>query len=272
MSTNLSEDNIPNDLDLAQYTRAPRTDVPTGITLAQRLEVVALPKPPATIKRSLSLVIACGQRLQTSWSRRDTFTPKASSRPIDQRADNAFGCLYGRLDTLANLPHDQYPRAKRASILRDSLFPDGLLFLTREYAVQWAEADKRVRRIKDEGLQKEIDDLCGPECLAEVKRTHAEYAQMVGVATTSTAPAALPSVSEPLRALHRAITAYSLQLVALYLESETSEATRDAIRAALRPLDDLRASASRPTAGDEDKDPQDPKPPVDPSADGGPTK
>ena len=268
MSTNLSEDNLPDDLDLAQYTRAPRTDVPTGITLAQRLEVVALPKPSATIKRSLSLVISCGQRLQTAWSRRDTFTPKASSRPIDQRADNAFGCLHGRLDTLANLPHDQYPRAKRAAFLRDSLFPDGLVFLTREYAVQWAEADKRVRRIKDEGLQKEIDDLCGPECLAEIKRTHAEYAHMVGVATTSTAPAALPSVSEPLRALHRAITAYSLQLVALYLESETSEATRDAIRAALRPLDDLRASASRPTSGG---DQPDPSPAADPT-DAGPTK
>ena len=91
---------------------------------------------------------------------------------------------------------------------------------------------------------------------------------MVGVATTSTAPAALPSVSEPLRALHRAITAYSLQLVALYLESETSEATRDAIRAALRPLDDLRASASRPTSGG---DQPDPSPAADPT-DAGPTK
>jgi len=268
MSTNPSEDNLPDDLDLAQYTRSPRTDAPTGITLAQRLEVVALPKPPPAIKRSLGLVVSCGKRLQTAWSRRDTFAQKVDSRPIDQRADNAWSCLYGRFDNLACLPHDEYPRAKRASILRDSLFPDRLTFVTREYAVQWAEADKRVRRIKDEGLQKEIDDLCGPECLAEIKRTHAEYAQMVGVATTSTAPAALPSVSEPLRALHRAITAYSLQLVALYLESETSDATRDAIRAALRPLDDLRASASRPTSGG---DQPDPSPAADPT-DAGPTK
>ena len=85
MSTNSSEDNLPDDLDLAQYTRSPRTDAPTGITLAQRLEVMALPKPPPAIKRSLGLVISCGKRLQTSWSRRDTFAQKVDSRPDPHR-------------------------------------------------------------------------------------------------------------------------------------------------------------------------------------------
>jgi hypothetical protein len=98
--------------------------------------------------------------------------------------------------------------------LRDLLFPDGVSFVRLEYGAQWAEAERRLKVIEKERLKSEIDALCGPEVLAEVRRCHAEYAEMVGVTKAKAKKTKLPDLRSLRLQLQQAIGAHTMQLLA----------------------------------------------------------
>lgn len=159
-------------------------------------------------------------------------------------ADGAMGRLHGRLDDYAGLPADRYPLAARAQDILTALFRDGLAFLKSDFASQWSETEKMLQRIDEEGFTKDIDQIAGPEFLAEVRRIHKLYGEAIGV-TRARGKAEVPSLVKPLRDVSGAITGYAIQLVAVIMDESADAATRTAARAALLPLDSYRAAAAR---------------------------
>lgn len=258
-----------DELDIVAYTRPPRLDSATAITLVRQLDSASLSRPPVGVKRAQERMVDSGTTLEAAFRQRDVAARAADPRPVDQAADNSWSCLFRRLEALAELPHDLYEEARQAAEMQEELFSTGLAFLQLDYVSQWAESHKRLARIKENKRKPLLDKLCGPMFLAEVERTHKAYGEMLGIGTPKPTLAPVPSLSEPLRSVNQAIGAYALQLVALHQSPDSSGTLRAQIRAALRPLDDLREAQLR-RAG-ERPSPADPVEPVEPVApsDGG---
>lgn len=89
---------------------------------------------------------------------------------LDQEADACWGALRMRLQAYVVLPPSRFPNAKRAQALVITLFGSaGLAFLTSTDTVEAATMDTLLQRIDADGLQPQIDELCGPDFLAAIR-------------------------------------------------------------------------------------------------------
>ena len=113
-------------------------------------------------------------------------------------------------------------------------------------------------------MAKDVNELAGPDFLAEVKAAHADHGVALGV--TKPAPEVLEyKLAEPLQSLSRSIGRYTLAVVTMADDDAASIAVA---RRALRPVDDYReGQARRARAGGTAADVVDPEPaaPVTPT-------
>jgi hypothetical protein len=228
--------------DPSAYVRPPVFDVATGVGLAIGLLRAMAPGAPPSIKAAARKVRHSCVALQTEWQRALDATPPLPDKKLaDHELDVAWAVVEARVAALAQLPHDRYPRAARAAALHARLFAEGLGFLNRDYEAEYAHSQRLLDVIRKDNLQAEIDDLCGPECLAEVQRTHASYdAALHPGHIESRLPVKLRAAR---RELATSIATYALKVAAgadLENEAEVS-----AVVAALRPIDELRARQAR---------------------------
>lgn len=232
-----------NAFDPMNYYRAPHFDAATGVALGVAL-LSALPKDvPEDVQQCARKVRTATLALQKAWTAEPP-ARRVDKRPFDNACDSAWSCGHGRLSCYASLPADIWPKAERAAAIVALLFPEGLTFLRLPYAAQWAEQERRLAKIDALELAPEIDDLCGPEFLAEIRRTHTAYGEVLGI--TSPAEAALAAkVGEPLRELQRVVGQYMRKLAVMAEDNDDSLAL--ALRA-LAPIDDLRSGALRRNA------------------------
>ena len=175
------------EIDWVSYGRCPNLPLSSLTALGRQLLTAVPARMTAALTGSREQLQFELARAEAGYTEHLLVPDPQSKRPIDMAADISWGALHGRMESLAMLPHDRYPSAARAATLRDLLFPQGLSFLTLEYGAQWAEAERRLKVIEQQRLKSEIDALCGSEVLVEVRRCHAEYAEMIGV-TTPTGP------------------------------------------------------------------------------------
>jgi len=235
---------MDDDFDASLYTRSPKLDVAGAVALSIKL-LAAVPKnAPVPVKKAAKALRQKVLTLQSVWKARDRVEKRVDPRPLDVLADHAMAHLVGRIEDYAGLPQELYPLASRAAALLATLFPTGLTFLKQNYPSQWAETQKRLERIDEEGLADDIDKIAGPEFLSEVRRVHALYGDAIGV-TRNNKIGPLPNLSTPLREVSAAITLYSMQLATIRLDDEATPDMRQAAREALRPLDEHRADTSR---------------------------
>jgi hypothetical protein len=234
--------------DPAPYMRPPRLDVRQAVSLSIAL-LSALPKNagPST-KKAARRLRSAAQDLQTAWSHRQR---AASPRPTekvkaDRRIDGAWGALKARLEAYGWLPADFYPRAPRAEELVASVFPTGLDFLTLPMNEEWFESNERLKRIKNENLDAEIDALAGPEFLVEVRAAHEQYGAVLGITQAQSLPPDSTVLLGPLRAVVAAMGDYLLQIIAS-VDREAPE-TIESARKALLPVDRFREDALRRAA------------------------
>lgn len=229
--------------DVSIYARAPKLDVASGVALSIQLLATVPEKPVPAVKKAAQKLRKNTIKLQVAWKERDRIEKPADPRPVDVMADAAMGRMVSRIEGYASLPADRYPLATRAGEIIATLFPD-LEFLRADFNSQWAETQKRIDRIDEEDLAKDIDRVAGPEFLAEVRRIHAIYGVAIGV-TQARGKTVGPSLAEPLRDVSASIAAYAIQLAAVYMDADTDDGTRRAVRAALAPMDDYRTGAAR---------------------------
>jgi hypothetical protein len=242
------------EFDPNPYMRPPRLDVRQGVALAIAL-LSALPgAAPDGVKRAGRRLRKATVALQKAWSKRERAAiavKPAEKAKVDNRVDIAWGGLKMRLDATAALPVETYPEASRAQEIVGTLFPNGLGFLTLPMDAEWSVSDELVTRIEEDGLAADINALAGPEYLAEVKAAHLVYGEVLGITKAKAPPAETTALSEPLRDVGRAISDYTLQVLAT-ADRERPD-TIESARAALHPLDRYREGAARRAGGKSDK-------------------
>jgi len=146
------------------------------------------------------------------------------------------------IEAFSMLPASQ-PLAKRARELLTILFgSEGLSFLKLSYAEQWSIADTMLKRIDEDGLQKDIDDVAGPDFLAHVRTQHAAYGAMAQSIMRRDDATAV-NLHEHVRVMGRAIVDYSTKVLGM-LDEDAPESVA-VVRDALRPLDAYREAAAR---------------------------
>lgn len=235
---------MSDDFDATPYVRPPILDVPSGVALGVAL-LSAMPKPaPDHVAKAAKKIRHDTLALQTAWAKSDAAPTPADRRKADTRLDNAWAIFLDRLEAYASLPIDDFPKAARARQLIDVLSPDRE-WLKAPYQAEWAESQKRLKKIDDEQLVADLDALAGPEFLQEVRRAHKAYGVALGV-TKPSEEAPEVNLADPLRALARSIARYGVAVAGMI---DDDPATLAAVRKALRPIDDLRDAQARRSGG-----------------------
>jgi hypothetical protein len=181
------------------------------------------------------------ESLRVAWEanvRAAIFTDGGSSaRRADLDEDAVWLALYTWLKGWAALPAGLAPEAETARTVLAVLFPDGTGFTQLTYALEWAEADRKLALIDGDGHAARIESLGGGPLLRALRAAHAEYERVLGLSHRATMPpdpsgdALAPMVDEA----HRALSAYVVAVVrACDAANATSVARTEALLAPLR--------------------------------------
>lgn len=234
---------MPPAFDYMSYLSRLKLNRANGLALSDAL--LTAPKPQtAGVAAAAERLRAAASQLKNDWSERArTEADPASARPADHAIDNAWSSLHGRLEAYASLPVERYPGASRAEEIIQALFGDGLTFLLLPFLEEYAHSGMLLGRIDAEKLAADIDRLAGPEFLAEVRLTHKQYGDALGV-TRPNEVGPKVNLTERLKDLSSSVVDYSLQVLAT--ADATKPETIQAVRAALAPIDELRANRHKP--------------------------
>jgi hypothetical protein len=244
------------ELDVTQYLRSINLNASTAVSLGRRLVTAQPQKPTPAIKASAAIQTTQDvETLAVAVSEHSSADILFDTRPDRPSDDNGWGCLFDRLDAFARLPADALPQGRPRRRAARHPVPDGLKFLLLDYGAQYTQTDLRLARIKDDKLQPDLDAIAGPEFLAEVKRTHALYAEALGISKPRAATPKRPDLRPLLQKVNQSISAYVVHLCSLYLSGTPAQQAE--VRAALQPLDEERTRTTTRRAKPE----SDPTPP-----------
>jgi hypothetical protein len=238
-------------LDIGRYTRVPLLDVATMLAFGIRLLAIvpksSAPRDEDELKRIRPPARALRVTLVTlkdSWRAGDAVS--APKRPLDIAFDAAWGALLARLEPwsiFASVPGGT-GLAKLASALVATIFSSRLDFTRLELNAEWAQSQKRLDVIAEKALRDDLVKTAGAEFVERVEETHAALGRALGLDGGAPDPEAAPAVDMlvALRAVHQAIGAYVLQLLAA--DATGSDALSAQIRASLAIVDEFRAIAA----------------------------
>jgi hypothetical protein len=144
--------------------------------------------------------------------------------------------MEGRLAAAVRIPDVM---STRAGELHDALFDGGLSFLVGDALTKYTESNRRLRRIEEDSLQSDLESLAGRSFFDAVKREHRALGEAIGIGREITRPGTTV-VAEGLAEVQYAIWWYCLQLIGT--TDFSSDVTVEALRRALRPIDEYRAA------------------------------
>ena len=217
----------------------PKLSIDSGLALWQALRagVAAEKKLPKFLQSAWQRVEGAGETLtqaaQTRLSGSGTKPLPAGKRKADIVVDNAMGALDGFLAVWARLP-DTVPKAQIAMATRQTLFPDGMGFLTLPFEQEWAQIDRRMALIKSAGLDKQIALLGGTEFVTHLEEAHLAYGKALGLTAVPAAPTETVALRDPLDALGSALRLYVIKVTAY--RDEEKPATVALADRLLRPI------------------------------------
>lgn len=237
--------------EAADLVQLPLLDTQSATALGRELLTLAAQerKLPAAIEKAHKRLEQSHRLLQAAAQARLGEPAGGDPRPrtADVEADAAFSMLNDWLAGLARLP-DKFPEGQEARRLQAVLFADGLRFTQLPYKKQWAEADARVQRLKQDGLDKVIEQLGGRALLQNLREAHAAYGEALGITRPLAAPSPTTELREPLQGLRDALRGYVLQLMShADAEPETGEPLAERLLRPLREHTTARPAAPAPT-------------------------
>lgn len=170
--------------DAADLIQLPRLDVTGAVALGGALAAVAekagpLPEPIAEALAELGAATAALRRPSARKPAPGEVSDPVRAGSADRQIDAAWLALHDWLSGWARLPGGA-PQALVARALLDALFADGTDFTLLAYALEWAESEARLRRIRDERLDERIRELGGAPFLEALAAAHKEYGEALG--------------------------------------------------------------------------------------------
>lgn len=190
------------------YTKVPTRTPADTIGLIRALLGAAPSKLSAEVKRRLSVVREAGVALQAAWIAAARPKPaNVSKRVYDARLDRGWRIVRAR-----NLQWSEIEDAEhgdRAAQTDALLFPTGLDFLGFKFAKQWAESEKRLALIDEDGLEAELVTRVGARYMSELREAHADYGRVLGITHKAETDDSAVRVAEELAQARRVIGAYA---------------------------------------------------------------
>lgn len=147
-----------------------------------------------------------------------------------------------RIQAMAMLPADSFPKAKRAAELDALLFVEGGELLEAEYAVQGPAMAAILQRVDEDMLASDIDAVAGPDFLKAVRDVQPRYEAMLSERLRRD-KALGQNLLETTRGLQAAIVSHATKLVAMIDEDEPE--STEVVRRALLPIANFREAAAR---------------------------
>jgi hypothetical protein len=173
-------------------------------------------KVSKTIERARENLARSHKLLQDARGARLKPPPAESPRALeaDRVEDNAFAAFHQFLSAWARLPTDDGANAR---LVLNGLFPDGLRFTLLPYKQEWAEADARLRVLKEHpDYEQTVKKLGGEPFVSHLARAHKNYGEILGVTVAAqeddgSKPA---TVRETMASLLAATRTYAIRVMA----------------------------------------------------------
>jgi len=267
-------DDVTQRVDARLYARLPRLGQRTVVTLYRAIATLLqgeVPRPVsaaaqvcATQVRSLQGEADATRRLRAA----EKATPKVSRRVVDNQADAVVAAISSRLEQHQAVAFLSPELAKEAQAMRARLFPEGTGFLRQGMHVQWEGMEALLRDLNANGDDARLRVLVGDVFVEALHAVHDAYGKAFGV-TEAAAPASSGEgkVRAALDAAVGALEDLVLQIVAAANDTSAPTALRVAMRAALAPVDDLRARQAARAQGAAEVTDEDDEPDTDPVPD-----
>lgn len=224
--------------DFSRYLSLPVLDPAGTVALANALVAAATAERVVAVEHAYAKMKAELARLEAAWQPIAKEKPPSDRRPADRAVDNGWSALFDRLQGCAKLPAHRYPKAADAAKLMAKLYPTGLTFLSLAFDQEWAESRRRLELVDSEQLQASLDDVAGPEYLAEVRLTHEAYGVALGITVPREVEPPPKNLAEPLKATQDAMRSYLFKVLGAVVDDDPESVA--AARGALKPVDDLR--------------------------------
>ena len=231
-------------IEIMDYLRIPRTDVPRAVALGRSL-VTAVPDiaPAAVTERARWLDVATVS-LRKQYDLRELDEPVGLPR-FDSDLKHSWGALYGALQATARIPFAS-PEGELAQSLLNQLFSDGLSFVNQSYEKRWFESQRRLRRIEEDKLADSVVQASGnARFLEAVRVAHNAYANALNITEPDSAEEE-STLAEGISAVRDAVSLYVAQVIA-WAQQDDGRYLEEGYRA-LRPIDAARDAAARAIA------------------------
>jgi hypothetical protein len=198
------------------------TAISTARLLQELLSAAAAEKKlPAAIVPDRDDLTQAQEALQVELAKR--LTGEGEDTPVvraaDKVEDNAFGALFDWLSAFARLPANAHPESAKAGAVLQSVFADGLSFLTVRPHDEWQEAEIRARLLVEKGHDKTIEQLGGKAFLDEITSAHKAYGKALGITVAKLAPES-PAIRVARDNALDVIRSYVLRVAALVRKSD----------------------------------------------------
>ncbi|MCA9711305.1 MAG: hypothetical protein KDK70_36035 [Myxococcales bacterium] len=236
----------------ASYLRVPRINVASGLTLARALLAAVPERPSPEVLAAARALQADADALQAQWMAKQSARSAEDVRPYDHRLDRAWSVIE-RILACYSIFAPTHPGRVRADELHALLFPTGLTFTQLPYMEEHAQSDQRLSIIDEDGLSEDLERLVGRVFVHELRRAHEAYGAALDITRAAPDEAPAGSLLVPLRALRRAISSYTLLLLA-FAELDPDRNT-ESVRRALAPIDAQRSKNARRRSGAAEAEP-----------------
>ena len=223
-------------LEVGQYDTQLMGGTPSLLAVVQAIRAAALTDLPPWALAALDNLLVKAAALDAEWKK----TPQASRpiRPVDARVDYAWINIHDRLLPWTRMPASE-PLAAPGNALFQLCFPGGnRAFLGIAYVAEWAESQKRIEQIQSGHLLDVVKACVGEPFWNELLAAHADYGDVLGLTRSKPQVDAI-QLLEKQTDLRLAIANYGSTL-AVY--GNNDPAKLDAVRRALRPIDEARAT------------------------------
>ena len=232
--------------------------VPTGnvaalLALGRSLIAAYRKDAPPLVKKMKKRLDEAVANLEDSWSKLDASSGGLDARLADNVIDNAHAAIAATLEMFSWLPkHRAEKDVEDARHVRERLYGGGLEFLKAPFPEEWAESEKRIRRIHEENLQPTLERLCGKELVQALFTAHTEYGVALGI-TKAEDPVVATKVGEPFQVLPNVIQQYIRTVIGMV--DDEDEDTVEMATAMLRPVEVFRTRVLNARGGKGSSDP-----------------